>query len=122
MRRTIALALAGAALVIPAAAHAAPTPARLAITHIKCIETEDVSGADEAYLKSGSARIWGPVSLNNGESAALNVTVDVGQIVELWDEDSPDADDFLGSNTIHGADVYRYTLDDANYEVTVSAL
>jgi hypothetical protein len=121
LRRILALALAGAALAVPAAAHAAPKPAGLAITHVQCIETEDITGADDAYLKSGSARIWGPVSLNNGEGADLRVTVHSGQVVELWDEDSPDPDDFLGSNTINGPGVYKYNLDDANYDVTVSA-
>jgi hypothetical protein len=120
---TALIAAALAAPVSAAAAPATPPPAGLAITHIHCIETEDITGADDAYLKvPGGPVLWGPKSLNDGESADLRVTVHTGQAIELWDDDVPDADDLLGTNTIGGPGIYKYNQDGADYDVTVSAV
>lgn len=112
-----------AAPVSAAAAPVTPVPAGLAITNIHCNETEDISGADEPYLKvSGGPIVWGPGSLNNGENASTHVTVHTGQIIELWDDDAPDGDDLLGTQTIGGPGNYKYNQDGADYDVTVSAV
>jgi hypothetical protein len=119
-------ALIAAALAAPKSATAAPVtpvPAGLAITHIHCIETEDFTGADDAYFKvTDGPVLWGPRSLNNGDSADLRVTVHTGQEIQLWDDDVPDGDDLLGSHIIGGPGNYKYNEDGADYDVTVSAV
>ena len=88
---------------------------------LECIETEDWgSGGDEPYLKVNGNRVWtSEDSVDNGGKLAVNIKAQVGDTVSLYDADSPDADDLLGSDVIEadrGTLVFQndgahYTLD-----------
>jgi hypothetical protein len=108
----VAAALASASL--PAVAVAAPTaqiaPAaaqQVAATTVilgdlECIETEDWGAdGDEPYIKVNGNRVWtAEDSVDNGGRLAVNIKANVGDTVSLYDADSPDADDLLGSDVI----------------------
>jgi hypothetical protein len=113
-------AIAAAALAGPTAATASPIPANLVVTHIHCITTEDATGPDEPLLKwSGGATIWSG-QLNDGNEVDIpHTVVHVGDTIELWDVDSPDPDDLLGSLRIDGAHEYHFQ-NNADYWVTVA--
>lgn len=127
----VAAALATAAL--PAVAVAAPIglvtaagAAQVAATTVvlgdlECIETEDWGAdGDEPYIKVNGVRVWTAAdSVDNGGKLAVNIKANVGDTVSLYDDDSPDADDLLGSDVIEadrGTLVFQndgahYTLD-----------
>jgi hypothetical protein len=71
------------------------------LVRLACITTED-SGADEAYLNYNGVRVAGPHDINDGETWDLGIVRPISGIatVDLFDEDSPDEDDFLGRVTI----------------------
>jgi hypothetical protein len=99
----VAAVLAGAS--VPVAAVAAPhqTMATTVILgDLECIETEDWgSDGDEPYLKVNGNRVWtAEDSVDNGGKLAVNIKANVGDTVSLYDADSPDADDLLGSDVI----------------------
>ncbi len=114
---TIPLAAAVAADAQPAAPAKAAAATRVTLTTLECIETEDWTGGDELYIKVNGRTIWTAAdSVNDGESIAVNRIVNSGDTVALYDEDSPDADDFLGSDIVegdHGTLVFNN--DDAHY-------
>lgn len=102
----------------------------LKVISLQCIETEDSTGADEAYLRVNGGDIWRG-DLNDGDSAVVQKVVpfDGQATIELFDEDDDflfvsDDDDFLGSNTITtasaglGEQTAYFTGDDANYTLT----
>jgi hypothetical protein len=81
---------------------------------LTCIDTEDWSGADEAYLTLNGKTIWGVQAMNNGNvldvSNALNRSVPdpstyKGELkLQLWDQDTGkfgDNDDLLGTVDLH---------------------
>jgi hypothetical protein len=113
-------AIAAAALAGPTAATASPKPANLVVTHIHCVSTEDVTGPDEALLKWHDGNTIWSGQLNDGnEVDTPHVVVHVGDTIDLWDVDSPDPDDLLGSLRIDGAHDYHYT-NGADYWVTIA--
>ncbi|MFA5387889.1 MAG: hypothetical protein WC322_05930 [Candidatus Paceibacterota bacterium] len=83
----------------------------LHLVALTCRETEDVTGADSAYLKINGAIVWGPEQINDNEKRSLaNAPVvkfaDTIK-VELYDQDLGlvfDKDDHLGSATISSED------------------
>ncbi|MBD0334293.1 MAG: hypothetical protein ICV62_02290 [Cyanobacteria bacterium Co-bin13] len=98
---------------------------QLVLNQLKCSETEDW-GADECRLEvytDGTLQPYLKKSLNNGQTWPLNQTFSFQDFVEikLWDEDSPDADDFLGSVRITAsltpAATAAFTRDGANYQL-----
>jgi len=106
--------------VAPVAADATPQ-AGLVITHIKCNEQEDNTGADDAYLVVDGSTIWGPVQMTTGDSKDIqNVAVPQGKVLTLMEGDWPDDDDNLGAKTVNGAGDYTFSDDGANYTVTVA--
>ncbi|MFF0267772.1 hypothetical protein [Kribbella sp. NPDC004536] len=110
----------GSAAFGPAAAHAAPQ-AGLVITHIKCNQQEDNTGADDAYLVVDGATIWGPVQMTDGDSKDIQrVAVPQGKVLTLMEGDWPDDDDNLGAKTVNGPGDYSFTDDGANYVVTIA--
>lgn len=96
----------------------------LFLTTLECVTTEDLTHSDSCRLE---VRVdGGPVDemnhdLNTGERWLLNKSYPFTNEVriKLYDEDEPDADDFLGEVIIgptltHRANG-RFTLDDAKY-------
>lgn len=108
----VAAILAGGLLPVTAAASpaspAVPASARQAMAttvilgDLECTETEDWgAGGDEPYLKVNGTRVWSAEdSVDNGGRLAVNIKANVGDTVSLYDSDSPDADDLLGSDVI----------------------
>lgn len=76
----------------------------LKLVSLECHTTEDSSGADEPYLRVNGNNVWGPISLNDGQSATINLQVDFTDSAEikLYDQDVGsffDTDDHLGTLT-----------------------
>lgn len=73
------------------------------LQRLACLETEDSTGADEAYINYDGQRVWGPVKINDGQSREIGIVRRLGQgRVDVFDEDSPDADDHLGTIDLIG--------------------
>jgi hypothetical protein len=108
----------------------------LSLVSLKCIETEDWTGADEPYLivRYGITDnvVWSG-SLNDGQTADLkplpsfpfHVYERGGSVqILLLDRDSPDENDLLGKVTVSSTEAglgYRtvkFNDDGANYELT----
>lgn len=93
------------------------------LVRLVCQQTEDSTGADEAYLNYNGHRVWGIVKINDGQARTLGIIRPLsGQAtVSLFDEDSPDADDWLGDVVIRAGEVnqglrfQKFTRDGANY-------
>jgi hypothetical protein len=115
----------------PRAVSAQSTDHYLQLVSLKCIETEDWSGADEPYLKIAGVRAWGSDGLNDGETADLRGVaawklyarsqVDIA----LYEFDSPDGDDWLGTVVVsvqeqagQGLRTISFTRDGAKYQLT----
>lgn len=125
-RITIAAAAAVGVIAAMAAAvqarepEARPSAASACITSLTVHTSEDWSAdGDEPYLKG----LWSaPGSMDDGSIAAVNATVAVGSVVEAWDADSPDPDDFIGSDTVGGSGgTLTFKGDDAHYSAQYSA-
>jgi hypothetical protein len=136
--RRIGVTLAGSALAVAtllagtSAATAASTSYRLVLVSLDCRETEDWLGADEAYLRVHGVTLWGPQSMNDGDSLDINRTVPFASTakIRLYDADTGifDNDDFLGEITATASQVNRgeqyasFTQDGANYQLTYKVL
>jgi hypothetical protein len=108
---------------------------KLKLISLVCTETEDNAGADEAYIRVNGNKVWGPKSINTGQSKDLS---GVGLLdfqgsakIELFDEDvgGPfDRDDFLGEITAteaqagQGTQNNDFNRDDANYTLFYEVL
>lgn len=98
----------------------------LHLIRLKCIETEDTFGSDEAYLTVNDQRVWGPMSMNDGQEKEVDVNriFSYRAVVRLYDEDTPDKDDFLGVLMLSQADAngeereHYFRQDGANYRLT----
>jgi hypothetical protein len=101
---TLPVAVAGAADEQSAQRPAATAMmTRVTLGILECVTTEDWSGGDEPYIKVNGRTVWTSAdSVNDGESIAVNRIVNSGDTVALYDADSPDADDFLGSDIVEG--------------------
>lgn len=129
--RSALLALALLALltvaVTPGAVSAQTNTRYLKLVSLQCLTTEDWTGADEPYLNVGGNTIWSG-SLNDNQSANLNAlaaTPFYGQIeIELYDDDAPDGDDWLGTGVAYdwqagsGYQTIYFTQDGARYKLT----
>ena len=64
--------------------------------------TEDLTyKGDEPYLHIKTDFWHAPDSMDNPSTAAVNVTVHYGDVVQAWDADAwTHEDDFIGSDTI----------------------
>lgn len=98
---------------------------QLILNQLKCNETEDW-GADECRLEvyvDGALQPYLKRSINNSQVWVLNQSYLFNSNVDLklWDEDSPDADDFLGSVRIEtgltSGTTASFTRDGANYQL-----
>ncbi|GAB2735528.1 hypothetical protein [Streptomyces bullii] len=91
---------------------------------LHCHKMEDAT-EDEVQLRAGGQRVWpaeGDFTIVENTSAWMQVPViSAGDIrVELWEEDWPDPDDFLGdilipANQQPGAHTGEFTRDEAHY-------
>jgi hypothetical protein len=78
-------------------------------------QKEDFSFNDSPYLKVNT-KFWEVDSLQSGVWHTVFRTVHVGDVVEAWDADSPDPDDFIGSDTIgRGRGTLVFKGDGAKY-------
>lgn len=114
---------------------------KLHLISIRCNETEDYTGADDAYICVDGRRIWGPAKMNNGDVQDLRMVFPVRfkrdtQFIalSLYDQDSNwevvtndlplDEDDFLDTVSIPAIDAGKgelrcsFTGDGASYEIT----
>jgi hypothetical protein len=92
---------------------------------LHCNVTEDWTGPDEPYLMMNGQVIWDHTreGLNDGGSAHIGIELPLNGIatVSLFDQDSPDPDDFLGSIAVFpqelGPDVIKkkFLADGADY-------
>jgi hypothetical protein len=104
------------------------TSYRLVLVSLDCRETEDWLGADEAYLRVHGVTVWGPQSMNDGDSLDINRSVPFSSTakIRLYDADTGifDNDDFLGEVTATASQANRgeqyasFTQDGANYQLT----
>lgn len=99
---------------------------KLILTSLKCKETEDW-GKDECRLDiigDGIRKARLKKSMNDGDTWHLNrsYTFENSAAIRLWDEDSPDSDDFLGSVLLDGRvrnqATARFTRDGADYTLS----
>jgi hypothetical protein len=107
--RRLGIALAGTVLAATAVVAAAPSatadtdPYRVVIVSLRCLDTEDTFGADEAYIKVNDRTVWGPQSMNEDDALPINESVEFTTTAEirLYDADTGifDKDDFLGEVT-----------------------
>ncbi len=123
IRTTAALTcgLAVAALGMTSSANAqpaAPLAAAACLTTFSVHVSEDSTWeGDEPYLKVKTVFWEAPGAMDNGSTAAVNETVHVGDVVQAWDADDPDGDDFIGSATIRAiaSGKLSFVGDGANY-------
>ncbi len=95
------------------------------VRSLKCYETEDYTGADECRIEiyiNGEKTVLRH-SLNDNETWQIDRQFEFTNevIIKLYDEDSPDADDHLGTITIGNGNVQnatgKFTGDGANYSI-----
>jgi hypothetical protein len=76
---------------------------------------EDLVGGDSPYLRVNT-KFWQMNGVRERRWLTVLRTVHVGDVVKAWEADSPDPDDFIGSDKVGGG---RGTLvfvgDDAKY-------
>jgi hypothetical protein len=83
------------------------------LVSLQCQETEDSTGADEAYLRVNGRFVWGPQSMNDGEYEQINgrnvfaFGSDDTIQVELFDEDTGfwDDDDQIDTLVIESTEI-----------------
>jgi hypothetical protein len=101
--------------------------ANLRLISIVCNTTEDTGGADETYLLVSGVKQWGQ-PMNDNDVADLGALPDIPfgtkARVDLYDQDSPDEDDHLGTFYARpgmigqGELEYTFFEDGANYRLT----
>jgi hypothetical protein len=76
---------------------------------------EDFIGGDSPYLRVNT-KFWEMNGVRERRWLTVFRTVHVGDVVEAWDADSPDPDDFIGSDTIgRGRGTLVFKGDGAKY-------
>ncbi len=76
---------------------------------------EDLIGGDSPYLRVNT-KFWEMNSVREGRWLTVFRTVHVGDVVQAWEADSPDPDDFIGSDKIgRGRGTLVFKGDDATY-------
>lgn len=106
------------------------TTYQLFLDSLKCHETEDLTGADETYLRANNILVWGPKSMNDGHTKDLTGLEPIefqGSVrLDLYDQDgdSPgDDDDHLGKFLVtpavngQGSQTHTFKGDGAKYKI-----
>jgi hypothetical protein len=103
---------------------------RLRLISLVCHTTED-SGDDEAYLRVRGERVWGG-EMSNEQEVSLEGVPSINfsrrARIDLYDEDSPDADDHLGTTYARRSHIgqgeleHEFTGDEAHYTLTFRVL
>lgn len=120
----LACALTTVGGVVPATAAQATQRATVNLRTLTCYETEDLTGGDNVYLKINGQTVWSAADSvdcdhDNPKTLPVNRLARTGDTVSLYDDDWPDGDDHLGSDTVEGdrgslffnLDGALYTLD-----------
>lgn len=90
---------------------------------LTCYETESVRGGDDVYVQVNGKTIWrSGDSLNCDHNAPtkrqVNRLAKPGDTVTLYEDDHPESDDPLGSDTVEvGRGTLTFNLDDALYSL-----
>ncbi|MCW8796261.1 MAG: hypothetical protein OQK67_04280 [Chlorobium sp.] len=98
------------------------TTYQLFLESLKCHETEDFIGADETYMRANNVIVWGPKSMNDGNTRDLTGLDPLGfqgsVRLDLYDKDGDmpsDDDDHLGhflvTPAVNGQGTQSYTFD-----------
>jgi hypothetical protein len=76
--------------------------ATLILDKLICHQTQDLTGADDAYIKVNGDVVSGPHRMNNGDSISVGYQSQFNDrvTIELWEHDSPDPDDLLGRHVV----------------------
>ena len=107
----LTLALAFSMMFQATQADAQTATVRLKLISLVCHDTEDWTGADEAYLLVKGRRIWGPQSMNDNDAADLRgvfpVSFTSSARIDLYDQDAGwfDNDDHLGTAYAYASQV-----------------
>jgi hypothetical protein len=105
MRKRLWTVLVAASAAGVLAVCAAPSPAGAAapacITSFTVIAANDITGnSDEPYMRVRTV-FWDPAgSIDDDETVPVNETVHYGDTVQAFDDDWPDPDDYVGSDTV----------------------
>ena len=100
------------------------------LLRITCHEQEDLTGDDDAYIVVNGKRVWGPKSMDTGQTREIQRDVQFSHRakVVLYEQDDWDDDDYLGAHTLTRADIGRgeqeiaFAEDDASYTIWMIAL
>lgn len=104
-------------------------PQKIILHTLRCSKNEDYFGKDECLLEifaDGQRKEQLRRDMDEGDSWPLNKTYYFNQegLVKLWDEDSPDPNDFLGEvkvgTTALNFATSRFTQSGADYTLTYS--
>jgi hypothetical protein len=102
-----ATAMAASMLLSGASAASAAPSYRLELVSLECLDTETTWGPDHAYLRVNGETVWARhMNENHTERFTTDThrNFDAWASIQLWDDDSPDADDLLGTVTATPAD------------------
>jgi hypothetical protein len=101
---------------------------RLLFDSLTCYTTEDWTGPDETYLRANNLIVWGPHSMNDGQTEVLTALMPIqfqGSVrLDLYDQDGTnpaDDDDHLGYVLVTsscsglGQQTHVFNGDESNY-------
>ena len=94
-------ALLAACLASGLTANAAARRPAACITKLIVDGQEDFVGGDSPYLRVNT-KFWEMNGVRQGRWLTVFRTVHVGDVVQAWEADSPDPDDFIGSDEVGG--------------------
>ena len=102
----------------------------LKLGSITCHKQEDWTGDDDPYVKVNGRRVWGPKSMDVGQTREINHWVGFSRRahVVLYECDSWDGDDHLGAHTLTrehigiGEQEYAFSEDGANYTIWIEVI
>jgi hypothetical protein len=100
----------------------------LHLVKLVCIQTEDSTGADEAYIRVAGTKVWSG-DINDNQTKYLDWLAPraftTQALIQLYDADTGmfDSDDFLGEHTVYAWEAgqehtIQLTEDGAEYHLT----
>lgn len=84
----------------------------LQLIDLKCIHTEDIFGADEAYIQLDGKTIWGVEDINDHQTKSLGSVKPISfsgtSLLSLYDQDLPvDPDDLIGVEKVEESKLFK---------------